>query len=199
MRGTWLTLVLAACASVVNAASSPVATPASLVADTILRNGEIRLPEGWAHALAVSHGVIVAVGDDAAVDRYRASGTKLIDLNGATVLPGLHDMHVHPLMAGQTQLQCMFPQGSSEAVVVEAVHKCASSHAKGEWIVGGQWDTSSLGAHPDWKALDKAAPDNPVALTDISLHGLWVNSTALRLANITAATANPPGGVIERD
>ena len=115
------------------------------------------------------------------------------------MLPGLHDMHVHPLMAGQTQLQCMFPQGSTEAAVVEAVRKCASAHGKGEWIVGGQWDTASLGAHPDWKALDKAAPDNPVALTDISLHGLWVNSAALRLANITAATANPPGGVIEKD
>jgi predicted amidohydrolase YtcJ len=181
------------------AAPLPVAVPLSPPADTILRNGEIRLPNGWAHALAVSHGVIVAIGDDATVDHHRANGTRVINLNGATVLPGLHDMHVHPLMAGQTQLQCMFPQGSSEAIVVEAIRKCAGTHAKGEWIVGGQWDTSSLGAHPDWKALDKAAPDNPVALTDISLHGLWVNSIALRLANITPATANPPGGVIEKD
>ena len=192
-------LALAIASASVTAAAPPATSTPSLAADTILRNGEIRLPDGWAQALAVNHGVIVAVGDDAAVDRFRTSATKVIDLNGATVLPGLHDMHVHPLMAGQTQLQCMFPQGSSEAVVVAAIRKCASTHAKGEWIVGGQWDSSSLGAHPDWKALDAAAPDNPVALTDISLHGLWVNSAALRLANITAATPNPPGGVIERD
>jgi predicted amidohydrolase YtcJ len=203
MRAAWLGLMLAlgvadvgpaACA--VPPTSAPAAVPP---ADTILRDGAIRLPSGWAHALAISHGVIIAVGDDAAVDRYRGAGTKVLDLEGATVLPGLHDMHVHPLMAGQTQLQCMFPQGSAESAVVEAIRKCVATHAKGEWIVGGQWDTSSLGSHPDWKALDEAAPDNPVALTDISLHGLWVNSAALRLANITAATPNPPGGVIERD
>ena len=188
---------LAACAgtSAAAAGSSGTVQPAP---DTVLRNAAIRIPGGWAQALAVSHGVIVAVGDNAVVDRLNTAGARVLDLKGATVLPGLHDMHVHPLMAGQTQLQCMFPQGSAEGAVIAAIRKCAATHAKGEWIVGGQWDTSSLGNHPDWKALDSAAPDNPVALTDISLHGLWVNSAALRLAGITRSTPNPPGGIIER-
>ncbi len=173
--------------------------PATSAADVILRNGAIHTPGGWAQALAIRRGVIVAVGDDATIDKFNTGKAKVLDLQGATVLPGLHDMHVHPLQAGQTQLQCMFPQGSAEPAVIAAVRKCAATRAKGEWILGGQWDTASLGSHPDWKALDSAAPDNPVALTDISLHGLWVNSAALRLAGVTARTPDPAGGVIERN
>ena len=181
------------------AISTARAAPTQLEADTILNNGALETPTGRAAAVAIKQGVIVAIGDAATVDHYKGAGTKVIDLHGSAVLPGLHDMHVHPLQAGQTQLQCMFPQGSAESVVVAAVRKCATALGKGEWIVGGQWDTTSLGRQPDWKALDRAAPDNPVALTDISLHGLWVNAAALRLAGITAATQNPPGGIIEHN
>ena len=190
-----LTIVVTWEGSLTRAAEPAKAPPPT--ADMILRNGSIRVPGGWAQALAVSHGVILAVGDNAAVDQFNTGSAKVLDLKGATVLPGLHDMHVHPLLAGQTKLQCMFPQGYTEAAVVAAIRKCSATHAKGEWILGGQWDTSSLGSHPDWKALDAAAPDNPVVLTDISLHGLWVNSAALRLAGITRSTPNPPGGIIE--
>ena len=198
MTRTNLAAILCAC---VMATPAIYAAPAAdqLEADTILSNGQFHTPTGWASAAAIKRGVIVAIGDTAAVDHHKGPSTKVIDLHGATVLPGLHDMHVHPLDGGQNQLQCMFPQGSAQSVVVAAVRKCAATHAKGEWIVGGQWDTSSLGGHPDWKDLDNAAPDNPVALNDISLHGLWVNSAALRLAGIAAATPNPPGGIIERD
>lgn len=179
--------------------ASALAAEAPLEADLILRNGELYTPTGWAEAAAIRNGVLIAVGDEKTIDAHRAVRTKVIDLQGAAVLPGLHDMHVHPLMAGQTQLQCMFPQGSSLAQVQSALEKCVRSRAKGEWIVGGQWDTASLGRAPDRRALDRVSPDNPVALTDISLHSLWVNSKAMELAGITRSTANPPGGVIERN
>ena len=198
MIRTSLAALLCACALATPATDAATAAD-PLQADTILTHGQFHTPDGWAEAAAIRRGVIIAIGDTAAVAHHKGPGTKVIDLQGATVLPGLHDMHVHPLDGGLNQLQCMFAQGSAQAVVVAAVRKCAAAHAKGEWIIGGQWDTSSLGGHPDWKGLDKAAPDNPVALNDISLHALWVNSAALRLAGITAATANPSGGIIERD
>jgi predicted amidohydrolase YtcJ len=191
LRVAALPLVLAA-----GMASVPAATPS---ADLILSHGDIYTPSGWAQAMAVEDGVILATGDQATIDRYKVTNTRVVDLQGAAVLPGLHDMHVHPLQAGQTQLQCMFAQGSSLAQVQSAIEKCVRSRKQGEWIVGGQWDTASLGRAPDRKALDKVAPDNPVALTDISLHGLWVNTKALQIAGVTAKTASPAGGVIERD
>lgn len=179
---------------------SALAPGAELSADLILDNGEIRTPEGWASVLAVRAGVIIAIGDSAAVLPFKSVQTKLIDLHGAAVLPGLHDLHVHPASAGQAELGCKFAQGTAPAAILEAVRNCASSRTKGEWIVGGQWDANSFGKRaPDRKQLDAVAPDNPVVLSDVSLHSMWLNSPALALAGITKATPNPEGGVIERD
>jgi predicted amidohydrolase YtcJ len=169
-------------------------------ADLILRNAEIYTPGGWAQAMAVKNGVIVEVGDDAAVARHKSAGTRVVDLNGATVVPGLHDMHVHPMGAGQMHSQCVFPQGSPSQKVLETVKACVAKKSKGEWITGGQWDASSFGKEPvHRRLLDRVAPENPVALIDISVHSVWLNSKALQLAGISSATPNPDGGIIERD
>lgn len=173
--------------------------PPPLVADLILSGGQIYTPDGWAQALAIRDGVIIAVGDEGTVAPHRTTDTNVIALDGATVLPGLHDNHVHAMGAGMAQLQCSFPQGSSLEVVLETVRACAAAREPGEWITGGQWDTSSLGQPPHRTLLDSVAPDNPVLLTDISYHSGWANSLALELSNIDANTPTPPGGVIERD
>jgi len=168
-------------------------------ADMILTNGDIVTPKGSVQAMAVERGVIIGLGDASAVDKYKTGKTKVIDLKGATVLPGLHDMHVHPMGAGLAQLQCRFPQGSSLATVQKTLAGCVKEHTKGEWITGGQWDATSIGSPPNRAMLDKVAPDNPVVLTDISGHSAWANSKALEVAGVTAKTPNPPGGIIERD
>jgi predicted amidohydrolase YtcJ len=176
------------------------AAPAPEAADLILSNGEIRTPDGWAQALAVKSGVIVAVGDVAAVNRHKGANTRVIELDGATVVPGLHDMHVHPMGSGHMQRQCLFPQGSSPQTIVATVKDCVAKRGKGQWISGGQWDAASFGKQKVHRSLlDKVSPDNPVALTDISIHAVWLNTKALELAGITKATPDPVGGVIERD
>jgi predicted amidohydrolase YtcJ len=169
-------------------------------ADVIFQGGEIYTPKGWVQALAVSNGVIIALGDGASVSRVTGPQTKVVDLKGATVLPGFHDTHVHPMGSGMMHTQCTFPQGSPPNVVLDTVKACVARHKKGEWISGGQWDAASFGKTPvHHSLLDKVAPDNPVALTDISVHAVWLNAKALELAGITAKTPNPEGGVIERD
>ncbi|MDT8399332.1 MAG: amidohydrolase [Pseudomonadales bacterium] len=168
-------------------------------ADLILNNGQIYTPSGWEKAVAVRRGVIVALGDDAAMTQFAGDDTQVVDLEGAAVLPGLHDLHAHPTAAGISQLQCNFPQGSTSEQLLAAVAGCAASHERGEWITGGQWDASSFGDQPmHRRMLDEVAPDNPVSLVDISGHSIWVNSRALELAGITQDSFNPPGGVIER-
>ena len=169
-------------------------------ADLILTHGEIVTPTGFAAAMAIKSGVIIAVGDEAAVSSLKGTSTQLIDLQGAAVVAGLHDMHVHPTGAGLWQQRCMFPQGSSAQVVVDTVKGCVAKRGKGAWVTGGSWDAASFGKTPPHRALlDKVSPDNPVYLNDISGHSALVNSKALQLAGITKATPNPPGGIIERD
>jgi predicted amidohydrolase YtcJ len=169
-------------------------------ADLILSGGEIRTTGGWAQAIAVRRGVIIEVGDEATVARHQGANTQVVELQGAAVVPGLHDMHVHPIGAGQLKTQCIFPQGSPPQVVLDTVESCVAKRARGEWISGGQWDASSFGKQAVHRSLlDRVAPDNPVALIDISVHSVWLNSKALQLAKITKDTPNPPGGIIERD
>lgn len=181
------------------AASGATAAP-TLEADLILQGGAVHTPHGSAEAVAIEDGVIIAVGSVNDMNAHRAAGTEVIDLDGAAVLPGFHDMHVHPLGAGLAQRECTFAQGSPPAVIVAAVRACAERRPDGEWITGGQWDAASFGDEPvDRRLLDDAAPSNPVVLTDISGHSAWVNTAALELAGITASTPNPPGGIIERD
>lgn len=169
-------------------------------ADLILQNGRIHTLDGWAEALAVRDGVLVAVGKNQDMAAWRQSKTKVVDLKGGSVFPGFHDMHVHPLMGGQKQFECTFAQGSTPDEIKTAVAACAKGKKKGEWIVGGQYQSISFGDNPpDRQFLDVVAPDNPVMLSDISGHSIWVNSRALEIAGVTRETPDPEGGVIERD
>lgn len=201
-RSLYRTLAAAVCiiplgmAVAVQAASPPPA----IAADLILSGGEIYTQGAWAQAMAVKDGVIIAVGDDSIIAAHRSAKTKIIDLKGAAVVPGLHDMHVHPMGSGHLKSQCVFPQGSPPKVVTDTVAACVAQRAKGEWITGGQWDAASFGPIAVHRSLlDGVAPDNPVMLMDISYHAMWLNSKALQLAGITAATKAPEGGIIERD
>ena len=168
-------------------------------ADLILTHGKIKTPAGWAEALAVRKGVILAVGDAKSVEALRAPGTQVIDLGGDTVLPGLHDVHVHPVYGGVSERRCRIAQGSTLAATQAGVKACAQKLTSGAWVIGGQWDASALGRAPNRATLDRAAPDNPVFLEDTSGHSVWVNSKALAIAGISRQTQNPVGGIIERD
>jgi predicted amidohydrolase YtcJ len=174
--------------------------PDRLTADLILENGQVYTPQGFKQSIAIRNGLIEALGTTESVRERRGERTQVIDLQGAAVLPGLHDMHVHPGGAGINNLLCRFPQGLSPKQLIDTVSGCVKKHAKGEWIAGGQWDAASFGKTPPHRSmLDRIAPDNPIALTDISGHSTWANSKALELAKITKDTANPPGGIIEKD
>ncbi len=144
-------LVLGAAGTLLAAGISSAAAPATapeLEADLILSNADIYTPDGWAKAMAIKRGVILAVGDEAAAARYKGTSTQVMDLGGAAVVPGLHDMHIHPTGAGLWQARCMFPQGSSAQTVVDTVKGCVAKKGKGAWVTGGSWDAASFGKSP---------------------------------------------------
>ncbi|MDA5195141.1 amidohydrolase [Govanella unica] len=177
------------------------ASPAvSASGDLALINGDVKTPKGWSQAVGISNGKIIAVGTSADVQKALGKDAKVIDLMGKTVVPGMHDMHAHPMMAGILLSSCTFEQGSDLAAMKKAISDCAKKKKPGEWISGGQWQAGSLkDSELNKETLDAIAPDNPVSLVDISGHSLWVNSRALALAGITKDTKNPEGGIIERD
>lgn len=178
-------------------AAAPVAAHA---ASTAYVNGQVYQGRHWASAVAVKDGKIVAVGTDKAVRAALPKGAPVVDLKGATVFPGFHDMHVHPFAAGALLTNCKFPQEAGKGALQAAVAACVAKAAPGAWVEGGQWTAAQFAeGEIDRRTLDAVSPDNPVLLVDTSGHSIWVNSKALALAGITRDTPNPEGGIIERD
>lgn len=197
-----LTLLCAALACAPVLASTPAAErlqaagPAALV----LEGGRIHTSSGIAESMAIdAKGVILALGTRSEIDAIAPVGVKRVELAGATVLPGFHDMHVHPVFGGMLQQQCKIAQGARLADIQARIKACVAAAKPGEWITGGQWDASAIGRIPERSMLDAVAPDNPVVLHDTSGHSIWANSKALAAAGITKDTVAPEGGIIERD
>ncbi len=168
--------------------------------DQLFVNGEIMTPSGWVEALAVRGGVIVAAGTREDVLARKTKNSKVVDLQGRTVLPGLYDMHVHAFFAGQQKRACNFSSSARADAIVAAVKACVTAAKPGDWITGGSW----VGAVFDpgeqhRRLLDAVSPDNPVVLNDESLHSVWANSKALEIAGIDRNTPDPDGGRIDRD
>lgn len=172
-------------------------------ADVVFRGG--RVFAGLATDLpvtadvAIRDGVIVAVGDPDAVAGLAGPGTTAIDASGLVIVPGFHDSHVHPVQAGVEMLQCDLTAATDADDCLRRIRDYAAATSD-EWIVGAGWSMEFFpGGTPTAAALDAVVPDRPVVLSNRDHHGAWVNSRALELAGITASTADPPDGRIERD
>jgi len=173
-----------------------------MTADLLVTNARVYTVDRarpWASAFAVRDGRIVAFDDEA----LRVGATTVVDLGGATVMPGLVDVHNHHALAGLSDLfELTFSPNATLAEALEAISTYASGLADGEWVVGGSWGSTLFDelALPDsLAALDAASGGHPVVLTDDSRHNRWVNSRALELAGVTNETPDPEGGRILRD
>jgi predicted amidohydrolase YtcJ len=168
-------------------------------ADLLLRGGRVVTPNGVVQSIAVRNGRIVALGDDRSLDLLRGVGTKVVDLNGRTVLPGFHDSHIHAVEAGLLNKSCRFPPASKPSQITARIAECVKAAKPGQWISGGSYQADMFGSTPPDRAmLDAVSPDNPVLLVDVGFHNVWVNSAALKLAGITRDTKDPPAGRIVR-
>jgi predicted amidohydrolase YtcJ len=148
-----------------------------------------------ASAVAIRGGKIVYVGNDKGALALRGKRTRVIDLNGATVIPGLVDSHTHFIELGAKLESVDLTDVATEAQAVALVAERAKSVPKGEWIFGAGWDEGAwANRYPDKQQLSAAVPDHPVVLR--SLHGfaIWTNQAALDAGKITRASPVPVGG-----
>lgn len=172
-------------------------------ADLVVVNADVRTADPnrpSATALAIRDGRFVAVGDEAVARALAGSATEVVDAAGVTILPGFIDGHTH-FAGGASLVNGVDLTGIADKQEwLRIIERKSSDMPEGQWLLGGRWDhTLSDGILPTREDLDSVAPGRPVSLSDIDGHSRWVNSKALDLAGITAATAVPPGGEIVID
>jgi predicted amidohydrolase YtcJ len=178
--------------------------------DVIYINGDIVTldkanPE--AEAVATWQGKIVAIGSTSQLQKLAGPQTKIVDLGGKTLVPGLIEPHSHFILYGPIALIRVDlsspPVGQIKNMkeLVEALSKRASVTAKGGWVSGFGYDDTTLeeNRHPTRYDLDKASADHPVFISHISGHFVSLNSKALLMAGINKDTPQPVGGVIRKD
>jgi predicted amidohydrolase YtcJ len=152
-----------------------------------------------AEAIAIRDDRIAAVGCDGQIESLAGPSTKIIDVKGATILPGFTDCHIHLIEYGLSlrnlDLRLVRTIEELKKKVAERVYGPA------KWILGRGWDQERFveKRYPTRNDLDEASREKPVFLRRVCGHICVVNSAALTLAGITAGTPNPPGGSIDRD
>jgi predicted amidohydrolase YtcJ len=181
---------------------------AAFASDMLLIHGHIytgNRQAPWAAAVAITGTRIEAVGDEAHILKLRSAHTRVIDLHGRTVIPGIVDSHMH-LLYGAIALHGLNLSTPSSSItpdkpelLVERLQAYAAAHPKDK-VLFGRADFSTVPpTTPTHVLLDRAVAGRPVVIHNTSEHALWLNSAALAMAGLTdrpVADADEERGVI---
>lgn len=179
-------------------------------ADMVINNGIIYTMDDFyplAEAVAIRDGKIIAVGSEYAVGSYIGSETKILDLNGKTMVPGLIEGHGHFMGLGYAKMRLDLSTVNNYDELVDMVADAVIEAEPGEWILGRGWHQSKWDPEPvplvkgfqTHEKLSKVSPDNPVWLTHASGHAAFGNAKAMEIAGVTAETEFGFGGEIIKD
>jgi predicted amidohydrolase YtcJ len=170
--------------------------------DVILVDGKIftgNRAQPYAEALAISQSRITAVGSNAEIRRLAGRGTRRIDLDGRTVVPGFNDAHTHfhvKPRATRLEFRSMEP---TWAEVSDALRAAVKKTPAGHWIIGQVGGTAYGDRKLNRASLDRIARDHPVVIETFYGHGTVVNTAAMKLLGIAERPADPLAGSYERD
>ena len=188
-------------------ADAAAAAPAA--ADTAYRRGYVYTVDAHdsvQQALAVRAGRIVYVGTDAGLAAFVGPKTRVFDLQGRMLMPGLVDGHSHPLQGGGTLLMCNLNYEQLRVEQVQArIQSCLDQTRAAEpdtWLQVVNWFQEGMlpaGTHTSFGTLDALKTKRPIFVMSSFGHTALVNTRALQLAGITAKTPDPLGGKIGRD
>ena len=157
--------------------------------------------EPIAEAIAIKKDRIVKVDTDNEINSFVTKATKIINLHGKTVVPGLIDSHIHVVDFGKYLTWINLQNVKSIKELQRKVKERSQKIAKERWIIGQGWNQKlfSEKRYPTSKDLDKASSNNPVILYHQCGRVCLVNSKALDLAGINKKTISPARGEIEKD
>src|SRR5271156_6428296 len=186
-------------ASALSAGGAAPALAAGEGANIILRGGTIRPFAGApvASAIAVQGGKVLAVGDESALSGLETGDTKIIDLAGRTLFPGLIDPHHHTILASlifELLDDVGYAKYPTREKFVARMKQEAASTPKGQWIVGSNFDNLLQGGDLSRTELDAISTDHPIFVWYTNGHDACVNSEALKAAGIPEDIGELPGG-----
>ena len=172
-------------------------------ADVVLTGGRVwcGLAEGFAEAVALWSGQVLANGSAAEIAPLIGPATRVVDLKGRLATPGLNDAHMHLLPYGvaMTEVDLRPAAAPTLAALLDALAARAAATPKGGWVTGRGYDPFELDTrrHPFREELDAACPDHPVMITRTDGHISVANSLALKLAGLSETSPQPDGGHME--
>ncbi|MCV6621065.1 MAG: amidohydrolase family protein, partial [Cellvibrionaceae bacterium] len=174
------------------------------VADLVIENANIitmNPAQARAKAIAIKDGRILALGNEQSVSAYLGANTKRMNAEGAMLMPGLNDAHVHPTVGAVKDLfECNFPFTASPKDIQQQLRKCITERPGELWVRGGQWSSDFFVNHPmesPRSFLDEVSTEKAIAIVDDAYHNAWLNSKALELLDVE--NQNVPGMEILRD
>jgi predicted amidohydrolase YtcJ len=176
------------------------------VADLILHNATVitmdpSFPRG--SMVGIRDGKILVVSGEDKLNTFKGPETEFIDCRGMTVLPGFNDAHCHPISFAESLLSVNLSRTSILSIsdIIEQIRETSQTIPEGKWITVRGYNVFYLAEkrHPNRWDLDKATTVHPVKLIHRTGHAHVLNSLALKQANITGYTEEPPGSMIERD
>jgi len=171
-------------------------------------NGDIytvNKAQPWAEAMVIEKGQLLFVGAESEAKTWVNENTQIHDLKGKTVLPGLHDVHLHPLEAASEEIQCVLDSSQTVSTWVENIKTCSANNpalenVDNQWLLG--WGHSILTLVESTKEprqlLDALNETRPIAIMEETSHSVWVNSKALELLELNGVIAeqNIAGGAV---
>lgn len=173
--------------------------------EVVFYNGKIYTVnenQPWAEAIYVHEGLIKYVGSDEEARQMASENAVEINLEGAFMMPGIHDVHMHPLEASSSNFQFTVDDSVTDPeIYADDVYDAMQQFPGDGWLLGwGHWIDVPLEANrPPKEILDDVAPNRPVAIMEQTSHSIWCNSKALELMGVDKNTPNPPGGIIMRE
>lgn len=170
-------------------------------ADTIYTNGKIytvNTAQPWAEAVAIKDGKFLLVGTNQDILKLKGEETKVIDLEGEFVMPGMIDVHTHAIESHVPAVARLKNPGNVDKIIQQVKAHIEADPDK-EWYLFGDFGFGLFpGDNGPKELLDSIAPGKAIAIMHASGHAFWANSKALELAGITSDTPDPDKGIITR-